>query len=95
MVTDDRALAATVLPRTDTTLGEVLRGHHPGRRSEQEITVYSPLGLPLQDYVVAWHAYRQALRRPESARCWTSSSEALRCDQRGAARTVPGGVSYS
>lgn len=61
VVTDDATLAAGVLPRTDTTLGQVLRGEHPGRRSEEQITVYSPLGLPMQDCVVAWHAYRHAV----------------------------------
>lgn len=47
VVTDDQELATAVLPRTGTTLGEVLRGEHPGRQTEDEITVYSPLGRPL------------------------------------------------
>jgi len=63
LVTDDVKLASAVLPAQDidTTLGAVLRGEHPGRRTPQEITVYSPVGLPLQDCVAAWHAYRAAL----------------------------------
>lgn len=61
-VVDDRRLAAAVLGEVvDATLGEVLRGEHPGRRSDREITVYSPVGLPMQDCVIAWHAYRSAL----------------------------------
>lgn len=61
VVTDDRRLADAVLARTDTSLGAVLRGDHPGRRHEEEITVYSPLGLPMQDCLIAWHAYRRAV----------------------------------
>ena len=61
VVTDNEELAAPVLPRADTTLGQVLRGEHPGRESADQITVYSPVGLPLQDCVIAWHAYRRAV----------------------------------
>lgn len=61
VVTDDQALAVGVLPRTDATLGQILRGQHPGRQGDDDITVYSPVGLPLQDCVVAWHAYRSAV----------------------------------
>lgn len=38
-----------------------LRGEHAGRKSDERITVYSPVGLPLQDCVIAWHAYRNAI----------------------------------
>jgi ornithine cyclodeaminase/alanine dehydrogenase-like protein (mu-crystallin family) len=62
VVTDDERLARSILPRSDTTLPAVLRGEHPGRTSEDQITVYSPVGLPLQDCVVAWHAYERARR---------------------------------
>ncbi|MDH6454423.1 MULTISPECIES: ornithine cyclodeaminase family protein [unclassified Streptomyces] len=44
------------------TLGEVVRGEHPGRRSATERTVYAPVGLPWQDLAVAWAAYRRAER---------------------------------
>lgn len=43
------------------TLGEVLRGAVPGRRDDDERTVYSPVGLPWQDLALAWTAYRRAL----------------------------------
>lgn len=60
VVTDDQELAAPVLPEVDTTLARVLRNEHPGRQDQSQITVYSPVGLPLQDAVAAWHAYRRA-----------------------------------
>lgn len=63
VVTDDQELAARVLARTDTSLSRVLRGQHPGRTTDEQITVYSPVGLPLQDCVIAWHAYRSAVQQ--------------------------------
>ncbi|MFH8371509.1 ornithine cyclodeaminase family protein [Streptomyces sp. NPDC018031] len=72
LVVDDRDLAASGgapatagLPATaiDATLGEVLRGRHPGRTAADQITVYAPVGLPWQDLAVAWAAYREAERR--------------------------------
>lgn len=39
----------------------MLRGDHPGRESVDQITVYSPVGLPLQDCVIAWHANQHAV----------------------------------
>ncbi|MBA3338385.1 MAG: hypothetical protein H0T54_01305 [Geodermatophilaceae bacterium] len=59
----------------------------PGRRHTDEITVYSPLGLPPQDCVAAWHVYRGATERgwaigmtgrpdrrwPQTAGCWLPS----------------------
>lgn len=71
LVVDDRelaagmgALAAAGLPATaaDTTLGDVLRGAHPGRVSPEARTVYAPVGLPWQDLALAWVAYRAAER---------------------------------
>ena len=47
----------------DTTIGAVLRGEHPGRTRADQITVYSPAGLPMQDLVIAWHVYRNACRK--------------------------------
>ncbi|WP_394616881.1 hypothetical protein JNUCC0626_45925 [Lentzea sp. JNUCC 0626] len=58
VVVDEPSLAHV---RADTTIGAVLRGEHPGRASAEEVTVYSPAGLPLQDLVIAWHVYRNAL----------------------------------
>lgn len=43
------------------TLAQVLRGEVPGRRDDDEITVYAPVGLPWQDLALAWVAYRRAL----------------------------------
>ncbi|MDH6212985.1 ornithine cyclodeaminase family protein [Streptomyces pseudovenezuelae] len=71
LVVDDRelaagmgALAAAGLPATaaDATLGEVLRGEHPGRASEETRSVYAPVGLPWQDLALAWVAYERAVR---------------------------------
>lgn len=42
------------------TLGEVLRGEHPGRTRAEQITAYSPVGLPWQDLALAWLAYERA-----------------------------------
>jgi len=72
LVVDDRELATTTgAPATadlghagvDATLGEVLRGHHPGRRDAEEVTVYSPVGLPWQDLAVAWPVSQAAERQ--------------------------------
>ncbi|HEX4258025.1 MAG TPA: ornithine cyclodeaminase family protein [Streptosporangiaceae bacterium] len=44
------------------TLSEVLRGTIPGRRTDAERTVYTPVGLPAQDLALAWAVYQQARR---------------------------------
>ncbi|MEU3336843.1 ornithine cyclodeaminase family protein [Streptomyces sp. NPDC002144] len=71
LVVDDRELASQTgvlassgLPDTAVaaTLGEVIRGEHPGRGSVEERTVYAPVGLPWQDLALAWTAYRRAER---------------------------------
>jgi ornithine cyclodeaminase len=36
-------------------IGEVLAGRHPGRRSDQEITVFDSSGLSIQDLYIARH----------------------------------------
>jgi len=70
VIVDDTRLALTSgalgtagLSASDTagTLSEVLRGTVPGRTSDSDITVYTPVGLPWQDLALAWAAYRQAL----------------------------------
>ncbi|MFF4897991.1 ornithine cyclodeaminase family protein [Streptomyces sp. NPDC001068] len=72
LVVDDRelavamgALAAAGLPATaaEATLGEILRGDHPGRPDATARSVYAPVGLPWQDLALAWIAFRQAERR--------------------------------
>jgi ornithine cyclodeaminase len=47
----------------DAELGEVIAGLHPGRTEPDEITIFGSVGLAFQDLVVAWLAYREALRR--------------------------------
>ena len=41
-------------------LGEVLTGAHPGRRSDDELTVFKSLGLAIEDLAAAEHVYRKA-----------------------------------
>ncbi|MET7686493.1 ornithine cyclodeaminase family protein [Streptomyces sp. NPDC005483] len=67
VVVDDRPLAvSTGVPAgggiAAATLGEVVRGDHPGRSSDTDRTVYAPVGLPWQDLAVAWTAYERAGR---------------------------------
>ena len=42
------------------SIGDVARGAHPGRRSDDEITIYDGTGVALQDLVVADLALRKA-----------------------------------
>ena len=66
VVVDDRQLAASVgalaSADIDTTLGDVLRGNHPGRTEAAARSVYAPVGLPWQDLALAWLAYERAER---------------------------------
>ncbi|MFD4871997.1 ornithine cyclodeaminase family protein [Streptomyces sp. NPDC058420] len=66
VVVDDRQLVQSVgaLAATDidTTLGDVLRGDHPGRVDAGARSVYSPVGMPWQDLALAWLAYERAER---------------------------------
>ncbi|MFE5887637.1 ornithine cyclodeaminase family protein [Streptomyces sp. NPDC056462] len=67
VVVDDRELAATMGAlaqggTADATLGEVVRGEHPGRADAESRTVYAPVGLPWQDLALSWLAYRAARR---------------------------------
>ncbi|MET8076559.1 ornithine cyclodeaminase family protein [Streptomyces sp. NPDC005303] len=67
VVVDDRPLAVSMGVLADggtaaATLGEVVRGDHPGRASDTDRTVYAPVGLPWQDLAVAWTAYQRAER---------------------------------
>jgi ornithine cyclodeaminase len=50
------------------TLGQVLRGEHPGRTGPGDLTVYAPVGLPWQDLALAWPLYQAALARGLGAR---------------------------
>jgi ornithine cyclodeaminase/alanine dehydrogenase-like protein (mu-crystallin family) len=51
-------LAAEVI---GAELGEVLGGTHPGRTSEEQVTIYAAVGLAFQDAIAAWHVYEQAV----------------------------------
>ncbi|WP_328751885.1 ornithine cyclodeaminase family protein [Streptomyces sp. NBC_00285] len=67
VVVDDRSLALSMgAPAAGgtvgATLGEVVRGEHPGRTGAEDRTVYAPVGLPWQDLALAWTAYGLAER---------------------------------
>ncbi len=49
-------------PATARTLGDVLLGRAPGRRSERELTVYKAMGIAMEDLVAAHIAYDRARR---------------------------------
>lgn len=69
LVVDDRELAAgtgalaaagLAASAADATLGDILRGEHPGRTTAAARSVYAPVGLPWQDLALAWIAYQRA-----------------------------------
>jgi ornithine cyclodeaminase/alanine dehydrogenase-like protein (mu-crystallin family) len=71
-VCDDRALAVEMgalggvglgAASVAAELGEVLAGTHPGRTSDDEITIYGGVGLAFQDVVAAWAVYEAARAR--------------------------------
>lgn len=45
------------------TIGQVIEGAHPGRRSDDEITLFDGTGVGLQDLAVADRALRRAVER--------------------------------
>jgi len=47
---------------TGTTLGAVVLGRKPGRRSDDEITVYKAMGVAMEDMVAASLAFERAKR---------------------------------
>lgn len=47
--------------RIEAELGEVLVGRHPGRESEEEITLFESLGLGVEDLAAAWRIYERAV----------------------------------
>ena len=49
-----------------TTLGDVINGDHPGRRSDDEITLFDGTGVGLQDLAVASAAARLAVEKGEA-----------------------------
>ena len=42
-------------------IGEVLAGLKPGRRDQNEVTVYGMVGLPFEDLATSWLIYREAV----------------------------------
>jgi ornithine cyclodeaminase/alanine dehydrogenase-like protein (mu-crystallin family) len=62
-----RAVAAGRLRREDVAeLGRVLIGEEPGRRSDNEITVFDSTGLAVQDLAVARSVYERYQAAPDS-----------------------------
>jgi ornithine cyclodeaminase/alanine dehydrogenase-like protein (mu-crystallin family) len=47
----------------EAELGEVLAGMHPGRTSEEELTVFESLGIAVEDLASAELVYRRARER--------------------------------
>jgi alanine dehydrogenase len=55
------AVEAGAISRDDTTaLGAVLAGSAPGRRDDEDITVFDSTGLAIQDLAIALAAVEQA-----------------------------------
>ena len=50
-------------PEKASEMGEVLLGSRPGRRSDDEITVYKSMGHAVEDLAAAGLVYREALAR--------------------------------
>ena len=49
-----------------TTLGDVINGEHPGRRSDDEITIFDGTGVGLQDLAVASAAAKLAVEKGQA-----------------------------
>ncbi|GGZ05779.1 ornithine cyclodeaminase family protein [Streptomyces nitrosporeus] len=58
------ALGTAGLRREDAaaTLGQIIEGTAPARTSAEQVTVYTPVGLPWQDLALSWAAYQAALQ---------------------------------
>jgi ornithine cyclodeaminase/alanine dehydrogenase-like protein (mu-crystallin family) len=50
-------------PESATEMGELLLGQRPGRRSDDEITVYKSMGHAVEDAAAAGIVYRGALEQ--------------------------------
>jgi len=59
------ALESCVMQRTDVfaELGEIVAGKKPGRKSDQEITIFDSTGMALQDVAAAGLVYERAVAR--------------------------------
>ncbi|MFF8234681.1 ornithine cyclodeaminase family protein [Streptomyces caelestis] len=58
------ALGSAGLRREDAAavLGRIIDGTVPARTDAEQVTVYTPVGLPWQDLALSWAAYQAALR---------------------------------
>lgn len=54
---------AGIDPDTPTEIGELLLGRRPGRRSEDEITVYKSMGHAVEDAAAASIVHRAAVEQ--------------------------------
>jgi ornithine cyclodeaminase len=72
LVVDDRELvhaagatasAGLEAGAIDATATEVLRGEHPGRTRDEQVTAYAPIGLPWQDLALSWHLFQAAVEQ--------------------------------
>ncbi|MEU1803894.1 ornithine cyclodeaminase family protein [Streptomyces sp. NPDC019937] len=72
VVVDDLGLAMTSgalgtagLRRGDAAavLGQIIEGTAPARTDAEQVTVYTPVGLPWQDLALSWAAYQAALQQ--------------------------------
>ncbi len=60
-----KATRAGLLDREDlhAELHEILSGAAPGRESDDEIVLFNPMGLSIEDVATAWGVYREARRQ--------------------------------
>lgn len=49
--------------RVDAQLGEIISGQKKGRLNEQEIILFNPFGLAIEDIALATYIYREAVRQ--------------------------------
>jgi ornithine cyclodeaminase len=58
-------LEAGIISRDDpiVELGDLTSGHHPGRRSDEDITICDLTGVGVQDTAIALLAYRKAMEK--------------------------------
>ncbi len=58
------ALGTAGLHRGDAAalLGQIIEGTVPARADAEQVTVYTPVGLPWQDLALSWAAYQAALQ---------------------------------
>ncbi|MBA2691774.1 MAG: ornithine cyclodeaminase family protein [Rubrobacter sp.] len=55
--------SGSLLPETVYELGSVIAGHHPGRTSDDDITVFASQGLALEDMAAARIVYDRAVEK--------------------------------